>query len=214
MNRSKNMAGLVPASPPGGGPDFGTIGTPLGYRQPYGMDLAASSAWRFTHGGNEYDVKAAVEAIGGQVSGNLPLRSFAYRVGWDDVGAVPQQRVMTFNDWVFVYAYTASVAGVEFTDAQVQWAGAAQFNPRDFVLVAQQTTSNELGIITAPQSPQQNFAPISEVYGVGGSQQYILPQAFQRATALQFQVVARANVGISNIKSVSITVHYLRIPSL
>lgn len=194
------------------------------------FDTGARGIQRFLVGGNDltFAIEAYAREVGRRLNHDLPLRAFTQTIYAGPLIVQPQQgeQAITsrsssarWNDWIYVYGYTATVAGLRFVTEQGNFPSPAPntlfIDPRDYVLCSITDSSNQavtIANISGLPDALINGIPLSEFAGKGGLVNNVLATGYSAGSQLVANFSTAPNSGIERIAWVSLTCHYVRLP--
>jgi hypothetical protein len=191
-------------------------------------DTGARHIQRFLVGGNDltFAIESYAREVGRRLNHDLPLRPFTQTVF---SGALEsrlenrpnaiesRQSSARWNDWIYVYGYTATVAGLRFLDKPTPDPTPTSpfYDPRDYVLVSITDSSNQaLTIANTASLPLAlvNGIPLSEFTGKGGLVNNVLATGYSAGSQMVVNFSLAPGCGIDRVAWVSLTAHYVRLP--
>ena len=190
------------------------------------FDTGARGIQRFLVGGNDltFAIEAYAREVGRRLNHDLPLRAFTQTIYAGPLIVQPQpgEQAITsrsssarWNDWIYVYGYTATVAGLRFEDKSALQPTGQFYDPRDYVLCSITDSSNQavtIANISGLPDALINGIPLSEFAGKGGLVNNVLATGYSAGSQLVANFSTAPNSGIERIAWVSLTCHYVRLP--
>jgi len=190
------------------------------------FDTGARGIQRFLVGGNDltFAIESYAREVGRRLNHDLPLRAFTQTIYAGPLVVVPpqgEQAITTrssaarWNDWIYVYGYTATVAGLRFVVNSPQAPTTQFIDPRDYVLCSITDSSNQavtIANISGLPDALINGIPLSEFAGKGGLVNNILATGYSARSQLVANFATAPNSGIERIAWVSLSCHYVRLP--
>jgi hypothetical protein len=192
------------------------------------FDTGARGIQRFLVGGNDltFAIESYAREVGRRLNHDLPLRAFTQTIYAGPLIVVPgqgEQAITTrsssarWNDWIYVYGYTATVAGLRFQSQEQSPVAPNTFflDPRDYVLCSITDSSNQavtIANISGLPDALINGIPLSEFAGKGGLVNNILATGYSAGSQLVANFATAPNCGIERVAWVSLSCHYVRLP--
>jgi len=167
------------------------------------------------------DLTGAIEhfakEVGRKLNHNLPLRSFTQTL-W--AGPIDDQSPTVsssgrWNDYIYVWGYTATVCGLQFVENSTEKPDSDFYDARDYISVVLSDSSNQ-AITIANNSGMQgsllNGIPLSELAGKGGIPAQVLATPYSAGSLISATFARTPNCGVKRVGAVGLTVHYVRLP--
>lgn len=156
-------------------------------------------------------------SIGRKLNHDLPLRAFSQTIWAGPINdSNPQvQGYARWNDAIYVYAYTATVAGLRFVENSTQAPQSQFYDPRDYICVSLTDTSNQaITIANSAAMPGAlvNGIALSEMAGKGGFSQQTLATPYTSGSQVNATFTRMPNCGVDRVGAVGLTCWYVRLP--